>query len=456
MMRSEELSAVEAKEVPGPKPRYAWGNLLEYSRDPLGFLTRCCDRYGDIVRVHFPGPPVFIINDPGLIENVLVKDSRNFIKEREVRKDLSLLGEGLLTSEGALWRRQRKLSQPAFHHERVQTYGKVMVDYAQRMLSTSWRDGEVRDVHQDMAGLALQIAAKTLVGADIISEAADAGRALKVVMERASDQGSSLFVRMIPEGVPTPGNLRFRWARRRLDSFILEIIEERRASGRDTGDLLSMLLNARDEEGNGMAENQLRDEVMTMFLAGQETTAVTLSWTWYLLSKHTEIEDKLLAEFSEVLDGRAPTVADLPQLSYAEKVVKEAMRLYPPAWAVGREAVKECKIGGYRIPEGSQLFMCQWVVHRDPRFFPDPELFDPERWSDGLERRLPRFAYFPFGGGPRQCIGQSFATMETLLILATITPQFRVRPVGRGPILPQPSVTLRPRGGVRAMLHRRG
>ena len=259
---------------------------------------------------------------------------------------------------------------------------------------------------------------------------------------------------MIPEGVPTPGNLRFRRAER-LDTFIRHIVKQRRASGKDSGDLLSMFLNAHDEGGNGMADEQLRDEVMTMFLAGQETTAVTLSWTWYLLAEHPEVEDKLLTEFRTVLQQRTPTVADLPRLCYAERVVKESLRLYPPAWAVGREAVRECEIGGYRIPAGAQLFMCQWVVHRDPRLFSDPEIFDPDRWQEGLEKRLPRFAFFPFGGGPRQCIGQSFATMETLLLLATIMQQFRIDPVGRRPVLPQPSITLRPRGGLRAILRRR-
>ncbi|MGH3147971.1 MAG: cytochrome P450, partial [Rubrobacter sp.] len=271
---------------------------------------------------------------------------------------------------------------------------------------------------------------------------------LGVIMERSSDQGNGVFLRMIPEIVPTPANLRFRRATRRLDGIIHSVVNERRQSGTDTGDLLSMLLHAEDEDGNRMSDRQLRDEVMTIILAGHETTAIALSWTWYLLGNHPEVEANLAAELEEVLDGRAPNVGDLPRLRYAGAVIKESMRLYPPAWAVGREAVEECTIGGFHVQAETQMFISQYVTHRDPRHFDDPETFDPERWLDGRTEGLPAYAYFPFGGGPRLCIGREFARMEAVLLLATVARRFHLEPVPGHTPLPQPSITLRPRGGV--------
>lgn len=260
----------------------------------------------------------------------------------------------------------------------------------------------------------------------------------------------------IPERIPTPGNLRFRRAIRYLDALIYNIIQRRRANGEDTGDLLSMLLGVRDKEtGEGMSDRQLRDEVMTIFLAGHETTANALSWTWHLLASHPEVEAKLHEELGETLAGRPPSVADLPRLRYTEAVVTESMRLYPPAWAFGREALEDCEIGGYRVPAGTQLIMSQWVAHRDPRYFDAPEMFRPERWESGLSERLPRYAYFPFGGGPRLCIGRSFARMEAVLLLATLAQKFRLRHVPGEYIAPQPSVTLRPKNGMRMVLSSR-
>jgi cytochrome P450 len=274
-------------------------------------------------------------------------------------------------------------------------------------------------------------------------------------MDYFSDQGSGSFLRMLPESVPTPANLRYRRAVRRLDGIIYSIIEERRLSGADTGDLLSMLLHAEDEDGNRMDPKQLRDEVMTVVLAGHETTAIALSWTFYLLGRNPEAEAELLRELEGVLDGRAPAVRDLPELRYADAVIKESMRLYPPAWAVGREALGECEIGGYYVPPKTQMFISQYVVHRDPRFFDDPETFDPSRWLDGRTEGIPHYAYFPFGGGPRLCIGSTFARMEAVLLLATIAREFRLEPVNSDPPPPQPSITLRPRGGIEMKLNKR-
>lgn len=439
---------------PGPRGRYLVGNLLEYSRDPLGFLSRCAREYGDVVRLEFPGPPAYLLAHPDHIERVLVANNRNFIKDRVTRSQLSILGDGLLTSDGDFWRRQRRLAQPAFHRERVENYAGRMVAYTERMLE-GWRDGRERDVHRDMMRLTLEIVAKTLVDADIAGEAEEVGEALGAVMAHFSDQGNGVFLRMLPESVPTPSNLRYRRARRRLEGFIYGIIDERRRSGRDTGDLLSMLLHATDEAGDRMSDDQLRDEVMTVIMAGHETTAIALSWTWRLLALHPEVESRLLAELREVLAGRPPRVADLPHLPYTDAVLKESMRLYPPAWAIGREALGDCEIGGYHVPTGTQLFISQYVVHHDPRFFENPESFAPDRWTGGLEKRLPRFAYFPFGGGPRLCIGRSFARMEAALLLATIARRFRLRLSGKHPAAPQPSITLRPKNGVRVTLEER-
>ena len=305
-----------------------------------------------------------------------------------------------------------------------------------------------------MAPLTLDIVAKTLFGTLLTVEFEEVGAALETIAQRFTGRGGVLF--HLPEKIPTPANLRFRRAARSLDGVIYRIIEGRRASGERNGDLLSMLLEVRDEEtGERMSNRQLRDEVMTIFLAGHETTANALSWTWYLLAKHPEIEARLLKELSEVLEGRAPTVGDLPRLRYTDMVLKESMRLYPPAWAFGREAVEDCEIGGYHVPAGTQLIMSQWVMHRDPRYHERAEEFRPERWADGTTEMLPPYAYFPFGGGPRLCIGRSFARMEAILLLATMARRFRLRLAQELPVEPQPSITLRPSNGLRMVLTRR-
>ena len=446
------MAVTTPKLAPGPKGYPLLGNMPHYARDPLGYLTRCSREYGDVVRLRFPGTLAYLITHPDHIEQVLVKNNRNFIKDRYTREELSVLGNGLLISEGDFWRRQRRLAQPAFHRRRVEAYGETMVAFTERLLE-GWRDGEVRDVHREMMRLTLQIVAKTLLDADIAREAEGVGEALGEIMDYFSDQGSGSFLRLLPESVPA--NLRYRRAVRRLDGIIYSIIEERRRSGEDTGDLLSMLLHAEDEDGNRMDPRQLRDEVMTVVLAGHETTAIALSWTFHLLGQNPEVEAKLSAELVEVLDGRTPTVGDLSRLRYADAVIKESMRLYPPAWAVGREALGECEIGGYLVPKETQMFISQYVTHRDPRFFDAPDAFDPSRWQDGSTEGLPQYAYFPFGGGPRLCIGSSFARVEAVLLLATISHAFRLEPVAGEPPVPQPSVTLRPRGGIEMKLSKR-
>ncbi len=452
--RGEQTAGLVEVRPPGPKGRLLTGNLLDYTRDHLGFLTRCARRYGDVVGLRFVNVHVYLLNHPDHVEYVLVRNNRNFVKSRGERISLGFLGNGLLTSEGSFWRRQRRLAQPAFHRERIAAYGGVMVERAGRMVA-GWRSGEVRDVHEDMGRLTLEIVARTLFGVPLRpAEFEEVGDALATISRRFTGRGGVFF--QVPEKIPTPGNLRMRRAIRRLDALIYGIIRDRRASGEDAGDLLSMLLAVRDEEtGEGMTDEQLRDEAMTVFLAGHETTANALSWTWRLLAEHPEVESRLFEELREVLADRSPAVEDLPQLRYTDMVVKESMRLYPPAWAFGREALADCEIGGYHVPAGTQLIMSQWVMHRDPRYYEEPGEFRPERWGDGSAEQLPKYAYFPFGGGPRLCIGQSFAKMETVLLLATIARKFRLHPAPGERVTPQPSITLRPKNGMRMVLERR-
>ena len=439
---------------PGPKGRPLVGNLLAYSRDPLGFLTRCAREYGDVVRLGFPGPPAYLISHPEGVESVLVKNNKNFVRDRYTRAELSLLGNGLLVNEGDSWRRQRRLAQPAFHRRRVEAFGETMVSFTERLLD-GWRDGETLDVHAEMMRLTLEIVAKTLFDADISGEAEGVGRAMGVIMAHSSDQGNNVFLRMLPDSIPTPGNLAYRRAIRRLDAMVYALVEERRRSGTDTGDLISMLLHAEDEDGRVMSDRQLRDEAMTIILAGHETTAIALSWTWYLLGRHPEVEARLVAELGKVLGGRPPTIEDLPRLRYADAVLKESMRLYRPAWAVGREALADCEIGGYHVPAGTQMFISQYVIQRDCRFFDRPETFDPDRWIDGRTEGLAPYAYFPFGGGPRLCIGSGFAKMEAALLLGAVAQRFGLELVSGRPPVAQPSITLRPKDGIGAKLRER-
>jgi cytochrome P450 len=437
---------------PGPKGHLLGDNLREYAQDPLGFLSGSAREHGDAVRLRFMGQTFYLLSHPDLIEYVLVENNRNFTKTRILRRNRRLLGEGLLTSEGGFWRRQRRLAQPAFHRKRVAAYGEVMVALAERSLD-GWRDGETIDVHEEMMRLTLEIVAKCLFDADVGSEAKDVGSAMKVALEDFSSQRSLI---RIPKSIPTPHNLRFERAARRLERIVRTIIEERRKSeDEDRGDLLSMLMLAEDESGEQMTDKQLRDEVMTLFLAGHETTANALTWTLWLLSLNATAEVGLVEELGRVLGGRAPTVADLPNLPYVERVIKESMRLYPPAWVMGREAIGECEVGGYRMPAGTTALISQWVVHRDPRYHHDPQRFDPDRWTAEYEEALPRFAYFPFGGGPRQCIGAGFAMTEARLILATVAQRFTMELAPGQRVEPYPSITLRPKQGIRMSLAER-
>ncbi len=444
---------MEPRCPPGPRGRFLLGNLPEFARDILGFLTACAREYGDVTHLRLATWDAFLVNHPDLIDLVLRKQRENFVKHRFFwRHVTAIFGNGLLTSEGEFWLRQRRLAAPAFHPDRIAAYGETMVTYADRLVD-EWQDGEIRDVHQDMMRVTMEIVSKTLFDADVERDVDEVGRAFDLVLKEIAARFRRPF--KVPDWLPTPGNLRYRRGVKVLNRVIWRILRERRADPRDRGDLLSMLITARDEDGSVMSDEQLRDEVVTLFLAGHETTAITLSWAWHLLSQHPLVKDKLVAELFGELDRRPATVADLPRLPYADAVVKEAIRLYPPAYVLGREALADCEIGGFRVPKGATIYMSPWVMHRDPRWFGSPESFLPERWLDGLAARLPRFVYFPFGGGPRVCIGDRFAMMEAVLILATIARRFRLERTSDAEVVPFPSITLRPEGGVWMKLSRR-
>ncbi len=426
-----------------PKPRLITGHLTQFAQDPLDFMTRCVRDHGDLVPLRFLHEPGWVVGHPDYIEQLLATGYRDYIKHALFREPVMrrLLGQGLVTSEGEFWVRQRRLAQPAFHRERINAYADVMVAYTERLLA-EWRPGQECDAAAEMMRLTLQIVAKTLFDVEIAGETDEAGRSLRVLME-AFQAGWGVFG-VLDNVLPTPNRIRTERAIARLNRMVLDIIRRRRASGRDTGDLLSMLLTAQDDDGAGMSDRQLRDETTTFFFAGHETTALALSWTWYVLATHPEIEARFHAELDSVLAGRSATLADLPRLQLTERVVKESMRLYPPLWAIGRGAKVEVELGGHRFPAGTQFTFAQWVLHRDPRWWKDPETFDPDRWLPERAAEVPRYAYFPFGAGPRGCIGNHFAMMEAVLVLATIGKRYRLVLVPGQEIIPRPSITLRP------------
>jgi cytochrome P450 len=438
----------------GPRARGVLGHLRDLQEDQLGFYVRCAG-HGDVVPARFFRRRVLLLYHPDAIEDVLVARSRDFIKSPGVLLLRPLLGAGLLLAEGDVWLRQRRLVQPAFHRQRVTAYGDVMTAFAAAHVA-GWKSGDVVDVHAEMMALTQAIVAKTLFDADVSGDAHEVAAATQVLMHDFGDRLGSLR-QLLPPWLPTPANLRVRRAIRRLDALIYRMIAARRRSGEDRGDLLSILLHAQDtDDGSLMSDRQVRDEVMTLFMAGHETTAVALSWTWYLLAQHPAIDRRLAEELRSVLGDRAPTVADLPSLPYTERVVTEAMRLYPPAYALGRQARTATEAGGQPVPAGVIVILPTWVVQRDARWFEDPEAFRPERWEGDRARRLPRFAYFPFGGGPRQCIGSGFAMMEACLLLATLAQRFRLTLEPGQRITPMPYVTLRPEPGMRMVLEQRG
>lgn len=439
---------------PGPRSGLFQGLRIALRRDMLGLLERTAREYGDIAYFKIGTQGVYLLNRPELIRDVLVTHNKKFAKGRGLERARRMLGNGLLTSEGEFHLRQRRLAQPAFHRQRIAAYAETMVAYAERA-HARWHDGETRDVHEEMMRLTLAIVAKTLFDADVEGDADEIGHALSELID-LFDFSMLPFAELL-ERLPIPPKRRFDRARATLDRIVYRIIEDRRTSSEDRGDLLSMLLMATDTEGDGtgMTDEQLRDEAMTIFLAGHETTANALTWTFYLLAEHPEVEAKLHDELDRVLGGRAPTIADLPSLPYTERVLTESMRLYPPAWVLGRRALEDYEVEGYVIPAGSIVVLSQWLMHRDGRYFDEPLAFEPDRWTPEMKAALPRYAYFPFSAGPRNCVGEHFAWMEGELIVASVARLWRMRLAPGQRVALQPQITLRPRYGMRMELARR-
>ena len=446
---------------PGPRRNNPVSGLLAYRRGRVGFLQNLAQRYGDICYFALGSQQIYLLNHPDLIKEVLVSNSHNFIKGSALQRSKLLLGEGLLTSEGEFHRRQRRLAQPAFHRSRIESYATVMTEYTARTVAR-WQDGQTLDLAEEMMALTLVIVGKTLFDADIESEAGEVGEAITGMLEATDTSSVSSIMMDLLKKLPVvrsrsgaKAKAKFESAKARLDALIYRLIDDRRQSG-DRGDLLSMLLLAQDEDDGGqMSDRQLRDEAMTIFMTGHETTAVTLAWTFYLLSQNQQVEAKLHAEIAEVLAGRVPLMTDVPRLRYTEMVLSESMRLYPPAWALQRTTLNDCEIGGYVIPKGSQVLMSQYVMHHDPRYFPDPERFDPERWTQPARDSRPQFSYFPFGGGLRRCIGDGFAMMEATILLTALAQQWQMRLALNQVVALQPVMSLRPKYGMRMVLKRR-
>jgi cytochrome P450 len=429
----------------------AFGTLRAFRREPLGLLERLAAE-GDVVHVRVPGADVYLLNHPDLVRDVLVTDHRAFHKGPTIQASKMLLGESLLTSEDEHHLRQRRLIQPLFHHDRIAGYAEAMVRHGERVAS-GWRDGEAIDAHAQMAALTLAVVGETLFGSDVDDERSETvTRSLTRTLAMFDRVYSPLFRVLVR--LPTPAMRRYRRIEADLNGVIEAMIAERRAAGGGGDDLLSLLLRAR-EDGAGMTDRQVRDEALTLFLAGHETTANALAWAWWLLSAHPEAESALHAELDRVLDGRPPDVRDLPRLPYTEAVLSEAIRIRPPAWAIGRRAVRDHRAGDVMIRAGSIVVVSPWLLHHDPRWWPEPGAFRPERWLPGANAERPRFAYVPFGAGPRVCIGEPFARMEGVLLLATIARRWRLRLVPGHPVELQAVVTLRPRHGLAMVPTRR-
>jgi cytochrome P450 len=430
---------------PGPRLPIL-GALIMPGRDPLAIFTRFARDYGDIVGFRLSGERAFFINHPDYIRQVLVTDNAKYGKSRALERARKLLGDGLLTSDGAVHQRKRRHVQPGFHRARIAGYADTMVDHASRAVGR-WADGATIDVSSEMMRLTLSIVGRTLFDVDIESKADRVGRALTAVLE-------TFWVTLLPfsgvvEALPSRTVRRAVRARTDLDALIYEMVAERRQHpGAERPDLLSMLIHS-DTDGGRLTDREIRDEAMTLLLAGHETTANALMWTWYLLSQSPDVVAGVQEEVDRVLMGRRATLDAVDTLPYVTRVVTESARLFPPAWSIGRRAKEPCEIGGYTIPAQSLVFMSQWTMHRDRRFYPDPERFDPARWTPEFRASLPRYAYFPFGGGVRRCIGESFAWTELVLIVATIAQHWELQLVPGHPIATQPLLTLRSKHGMR-------
>lgn len=424
----------------------------DFLKDPLGKVTGWVAEYGDILHFGIGNGHQYMVANPDMIHEILVKQSNIFIKGPDYTDEQGglarFMGEGLVTSNGDFWKRQRRLVAPAFHTQRITAYADTMVAYAQTVMD-EWHDGQQLDVDEEMMELTLRIVGRTLFDTDV-STTADLVKKSVSVIQKATNTAT-----ILPSWIPTPLRIRSAQANKVLDQIVYGFINERRASGDDKGDLLSMLLLSEDDEGNRMTDKQARDEAVTLFLAGHETTANTMNWTWWLLAQYPEVEAKLHHELDTVLGGRPPTLEDLRQLPYTANVIKESMRLMPPVWSIGRVPTEDTEIMGYSFPRGAAVNILIYCVHRHPDIWDKPNTFIPERWNDESINDIPKYAYLPFAGGPRICIGNNFATMEANLLLATIGQQYQFRLAKNANVVPQPFVTMFPKYGLPMIAHKR-
>lgn len=438
------------KRQPGPKGVPLLGSFPEFRRDPLAFCRRVARDYGDIAFFRTGPLRCVQINRPEWIQLLLTKEAPRMHKALDFKQLEAMLGKGLVTSEGEAWRRERRLIQPAFHADRIRVYESAMVERAQAMLE-AWRDGQELELSGAMSRVTLQIVGRTLFGCDVDDEARAMAESITAFMDAFERLLTSRLP--VPLAWPLPRNRGAHRAVRQLDDVVRKIVAVRRAAGPGE-DLLWWLLEAKDEQG-ALDERQLRDELVTFLLAGHETTSLALSWTLLLLSQNPAVEERLVDELQRVLGSRAPNGDDVPKLEFTRQVIEEGLRVRPPVWGIGREALEDIELDGYVIEKGTQIFLTQWVTHHDPRFFPDPERFDPDRWTPERRESIPPCASFPFGAGARKCIGAHFAMLEATLLLASIVQRFHVEALP-GAIELQPAVTLRPKHGIRARLSARG
>ena len=440
------------RQLPGPKGNFFLGNALQVNKDLLGFMTHCSEQYGEIVPSRLGLIPCCLINKPEYIEQILQKREL-FVKNNPSWRNLrTMVGQGLLTSEGDLWARQRRLIQPVFHQKRINGYAETMVHYTNDFLLT-WKDGEIRDIHEDMMHLTLNIVTKTIFDIDITgTEGKTIADSLTIAMEWLESQRKQGFLELF--WLPTVINLRYKDALKKMDRFFYELIHQQRVNRKDSRGLLSMLMDTIDfSDDSTMSERQLRDELATLMLAGHETTANLLSWTFMLLCQNSSVQSKLILDLERVLSNRLPNLEDINHLRYTQQVVKESLRLYPPVHTITRSPIRDCEIGGYTFPAGCLVVLSPWVMQRSSRYFVNPEKFQPERWENNLEKELPKGVYFPFGEGPRSCIGKGFAMMEATLILATIVQKFKLELLSEPAIVPFPSMTLRPKYGIKVLVN---
>lgn len=455
MEANQDLTAqTEKADPPGPGRLAAIRPLMAMCYDRITPVVETLDRYGSIAMLDGLKGRIYLVNEPAAVSELLVGAHRDVMKDTGHQLFLRpVLGNGLLLSEGKVHLRQRRMMQPAFHSDRIADYARIMVRFALRTAG-GWEDGRRIDAMHEMMSLALDVVGKTLFNSEISEDKQGIAQSIEAIM----NVDSLLLHPFAPvlTRLPLRRMRRFRAAMRALDTIVYRIIAEHRRHGGE-GDLLDMLMAARDEEtGAGMSDEALRDEVLTLFLAGHETTANTMAWAWRLIAEHPAVEGRFHAEVDAVLRDGPPSMEDFARLPYTRQIVEETLRLYPPAYFFGRETLRPIEILGYTVPPRAQVLLSPYVSHRDPRFFPEPERFDPERFAPGRHPDRPRDAYFPFGAGPRKCIGERFAMMEAVLVLATIGRHWRLRTGDTPRPGIDPRITLRPKGGMPMVVQARG